>query len=194
MLPVPRVAALLAVLLAAACASTPPIPSFPEIRFTDKPPIRLDVARIDIVEAYRPPLEALNVEHLFPVRPTDAARQWASDRLRPAGRAGRAEAIVRSASVTETALERTGGIRGAFTTDRTERYDAEIAIAVHIYDDAGTERASASATVRQSRTAAEDFTLNDRERLWHAMTAAMMRALDGTLERQMRKSLTGFLK
>ena len=194
MFPFPRVAAMLAALFAAACASTPPIPSFAEIRFTDKPPIRLDVARIDIVEAYRPPLKPPNVEHLFPVRPPDAARQWARDRLRPAGATGWAEAIIRNASVTETALERTEGIRGAFTTDQTERYDAEISIAVRIFDDAGNERAYASATARGSRTVAEDITLNDRERAWYRMTAATMRALDEALEGRMRKSLAEFLK
>ena len=162
--------------------------------FTDKPPIRLDVARIDIVEAYRPPLKPPNVEHLFPVRPPDAARQWARDRLRPAGGAGWAEATIRNASVTETVLERTKGIRGAFTTDQTERYDAEITISVRIFDQAGNERAYASATARRSQTVAEDITLNDRERAWHRMTAAAMRALDEALERRMRKSLEAFLK
>ena len=185
---------MLAALLGAACASTPPIPTYPEIRFTDKPPIRLDVARIDVVAAYRPPLEAPNVEHLFPVRPIDAAGQWARDRLRPGGSAGRAEAILRKASVTETALPRSRGLRGAFTVDQAERYDAEITIAVRIFDEAGTERASARATVRRSQTVAEDITLNERERAWYRMTAEMMRALDEALERQMRNSLAAFLR
>ena len=194
MLTLPRAAALFAALAAAACASTPPVPTFPEIRFTDRPPIRLDVARIDIVDAYRRPLKPPNVEHLFPVSPSDAARQWIHDRLRAAGGAGRAEAIVRTASVTETALERSGGLRGAFTTDQTERYDAEIAIEIRIFDDAGTQRARAAATTRRSQTVSEDITLNDRERAWYRMTETMMRALDKALEGQMKKSLSAFLE
>ena len=133
----PLCASLLLALFVAGCASAPEVPSYSEIRFTDKPPIRLDVARIDIVEAYRSPLKAPNVEHLFPLRPAHAARQWAQDRLRPGGEEGWAEAVIRDASATETALQRTEGIRGAFTTDQAERYDAVIAIEVRIFDPAG---------------------------------------------------------
>ena len=93
-----------------------------------------------------------------------------SDRLRPGGDEGWAEAVIRDASATETALQRTEGIRGAFTTDQTERYDAIIAIDVRIFDPAGKELAYASATARHSRTVAEDATLNDRERAWYGMT------------------------
>ncbi len=172
----------------------PTAPSYPEIRFADKPPILLDVARIDIVDAYRPPLKAPNVEHLFRVRPSQAARQWARDRLRAGGTTGRAEVAIRDASATETALKRTDGVRGAFTTDQAERYDAAITISVHILDSLGKELANASATARYSRTVAEDVTLNERERVWHRMTTAMMHALDKALEGQMKKSLAAYIE
>ena len=172
----------------------PTAPSYPEIRFADKPPILLDVARIDIVDAYRPPLKAPNVEHLFPVRPSQAARQWARDRLRAGGTTGRAEVAIRDASATETALERTHGVRGAFTTDQAERYDAAITISVHVLDSLGKELANASATARYSRTVAEDVTLNERERVWHRMTTAMMHALDKALEGEMKKSLAAYIE
>ena len=190
----PICAGLLLAVAVAGCASAPTAPTYPEIRFSDKPAIRLDVARVDIVEAYRPPLKAPNVEHLFPVRPSHAAMQWARDRLRADGTTGRAEAVIRDASATETALKRTGGVRGAFTTDQAERYDAAITISVHILDSLGKELAHASATARYSRTVAEGVTLNERERVWHRMTAAMMQALDRVLEGEMKKSLAGYLK
>ena len=194
MFSLPRGAALFAALLLAGCASAPTAPTYSELRFTDKPTVRLDVARIDIVEAYRSPLKAPNVEHLFPIRPSHAARQWARDRLRAGGNKGRAEAVIRDASATETALKRTGGVRGAFTADQTERYDAAISISVHVFDSAGKELANAAATARYSRTVAENVTLNDRERVWYRMTTAMMRALDKALDGEMRKSLAPFLR
>ena len=195
--PIPRLPLCAAVLLAVAvagCTSAPTAPTYPEIRFADKPPILLDVARVDIVEAYRPPLKAPNVDHLFPVRPARAARQWARDRLRAGGATGRAEAVIRDASATETALKRTGGVRGAFTTDQAERYDAAITISVHILDSLGNELANASATARYSRTVAEDVTLNERESVWYRMTTATMHALDKALEGEMKKSLAAYLK
>ena len=190
----PGCAALLLASVVTGCTPAPTAPAHPEIRFADKPPILLDVARIDIVETYRPPLKAPNVEHLFPVRPSQAARQWARDRLRAGGTTGRAEAVVRDASATETALKRTEGVRGAFTTDQAERYDAAITISVHVLDSLGKELANASATARYSRTVAEDVTLNERERVWHRMTTAMMHALDKALEGEMKRSLTAYLK
>ena len=190
----PRRAALLLAFLVAGCTSAPEPPAYPGIRFTDKPPIRLDVARVEVVQTYRSPLKAPNVEQLFPVRPSDAARQWAHDRLRAGGTTGRAEAVISDASATETALKRTEGIRGAFTTDQAERYDATITISVHILDSLGNELANASATARYSRTVAEDVTLNEREREWYRMTTAMMDALDEALEGEMRKSLAAYLK
>lgn len=190
----PICAALLLAVAVAGCASALTAPTYPEIRFSDKPAIRLDVARVDIVEAYRPPLKAPNVEHLFPMRPSHAAMQWARDRLRAGGTTGRAEAVIRDASVTETALKRTEGVRGAFTTDQAERYHAAITISVHILDSLGKELAHASATARYSRTVAEGVTLNERERVWHRMTTAMMHALDRALEGEMKKSLAGYLK
>lgn len=194
MLPLPRRAALLLAFVVAGCGSAPGPPTYSEIRFTDKPPIRLDVARIEVVQAYRSPLKAPNVEHLFPLRPARAAAQWARDRLRARGTTGRAEAVIRDASATETALKRTEGVRGAFTTDQAERYDATITISVHILDSLGKELANASATARFSRTVAEDVTLNEREREWHRMTTAMMQALDTALEGEMKKSLAAYLK
>lgn len=190
----PRCAALLLAAAIAGCASAPTAPTYPEIRFSGKPPILLDVARVDIVETYRPPLKAPNVEHLFPVRPSHAARQWARDRLRAGGTTGRAEAVIRDASATETALKRTEGVRGVFTADQAERYDAAITISVHVLDSFGKELAHASATSRYSRTVAEDVTLNERERVWHRMTTAMMQALDKALEGEMKKSLAAYLK
>lgn len=187
-------AALLLAFAVAGCASAPTAPTHPEIRFSGKPAILLDVARVDIVEAYRPPLKPPNVEHLFPVRPSHAAVQWARDRLRAGGTAGRAEAVIRDASATETALRRIGGVRGAFTADQAERYDAAITISVRILDSLGKELAHASATARYSRTVAEDVTLNERERVWHRMTTAMMQALDKALEGEMKKSLAAYLK
>ena len=113
--------------------------------------------------------------------------------MRAAGRSPAGPAI-RDASATETTLKRTEGVRGAFTTDQAERYDAAITISVHILDSLGKELANASATARYSRTVAENVTLNDRERVWYRMTTAMMHALDKALEGEIERSLAAFLR
>lgn len=187
-------AVLLLALAAHGCQSAPKAPEYPPIRFTDGAPIRLDVARIEIVEQYRPPLAAPNVEHAFPVRPAEAVAQWARDRLRAAGAQGRAEVVILDASAIEVALKKTTGLRGMLTTDQSERYDASISVELRIFDGRNRRRASASAKAKRSRSVPEDITLNGREKVWYAMTAKMMDTIDQALRRQIRQSLAEFVK
>jgi len=85
-------AAALGVVLLAIAACVPPAtkPSFPDIRFTDQPKLRLDVAAIEVVDDYHPTFQAPNVDHLFPVPPQRAAENWAHDRLEATGTTRRA--------------------------------------------------------------------------------------------------------
>lgn len=185
-----RAALLLVVVSAlAACETTPPRPTYPPIRFNDLPPIRLDVARVEVVEEYRSPGVLPNVEQLFPERPAAAAAQWARDRLRAVGTRARAEAIIRQASVVEVPLKTSAGLAGAFTTEQSERYDGILEMVVRILDDSGKQLASAYAKSTLSRSVAENITLNDREKLWYDMTVSMMRTVNDALERQIRQNL-----
>jgi hypothetical protein len=177
-----------------ACQAPPDAPKYPAIRFTDGPPIRLNVGRIQVVEAYRPPLAAPNVEHDFPVRPMAALAQWARDRLQAAGTDGRAEVVIRDASVKEVDLKKSTGVRGALTTDQSERYDAAVEVEVRIIDGQNRERARASARAKRSRTVPEDITLIGREQVWYAMTVKIMKTIDEALRRQIDQSLTAYIE
>ena len=181
-------------LAAASCRAPPEPPDFPPIRFVDAGPIRLDVGRIAVVEEYRPPLAAPNVEHVFPVQPAAAVAQWARDRLRAVGADGRAELVIRDASVVEVALRKTTGLRGVLTTDQSERYDASIEVELRIIDGLNRRRGHATAIAKRSRTVPEDITMTGREKVWYAMTRAMMKAIDQALQRQIRKGLAAFVK
>jgi len=188
-------AALLLLAVAVSVCQTPPAaPKYPAIRFTDGPPVRLNVGRVQVVEAYRPPLAAPNVEHDFPVRPMAALAQWARDRLRAAGTDGRAEVVIRDASVKEVGLKKSTGLRGALTTDQSERYDAAVEVEVRIIDDQNRERAWASAKAKRSRTVPEDITLIGREQVWYAMTVKIMKTIDEVLRRQINQSLTAYIE
>lgn len=107
----PLAALALLVLALAACAAPPARPTYPEITWAHLPPFELDVAAVEVVSEYEPPYKEPNVEHLFPVPPGEAARRWADDRIRAAGTEGRAKVVIKRASVTETPLELTEGVR-----------------------------------------------------------------------------------
>ncbi len=90
----------------AACQTPDPEPAFAELSYAHLGAIPLDVRRIEVVRAYKPPAEKPNVEHLFPVSPLATAERWVNDRLRAAGRAGVARATISRASVIEVPLKR----------------------------------------------------------------------------------------
>src|SRR5690606_23874097 len=113
-----------AALLAGCEPSPPPRPVFPDIRFTWRPPLRLAAAALDVERAFRSTLRTPHVEHLFPVSPEQAMEQWARDRLQPDGTTRRIRVRILDASVKEIELPRTPGLRGAFTTDQAQRYEA----------------------------------------------------------------------
>src|SRR3977135_2589449 len=123
-----RAALMLGLLGLAGCASPPPQPPrFPEITFSGAP-IRLAVGAIEVVEAYTPPLAAPYIEHLFPISPEHMAGRLPRDRVGAGSGTARARYPVKRASVTEAQLPRTEGIRGAFTKDQAQRYDAVLEV------------------------------------------------------------------
>jgi len=176
------------VVVVAGCSSPPPHPTFPDIRFTGEAPIRLDVATLDVRDEYQPPMRAPNVDHLFPVTPARAAENWARDRLKPTGKAGRVVFILRNASVIETALPKTGGISGAFTTQAAERYDLTLQATVQIVDAQGLPVRTANVQAQRSQSVLENITPNDRDRTWYDMTKAAMADFDTQMENEIRNN------
>jgi hypothetical protein len=182
-----------AMLVLAACESSPPPrPVFPDIRFTERPPMRIDAAAIDIERQFRPTLRPPNVEHLFPVSPERAMENWARDRLQATGTSRRVRVRIVDASVREIELPRTGGVRGAFTTDQAQRYDATVEMSVDVMSDRGFSERSVTAKAARSRSVPENITPNDREMVWYQLTKELMADLDVELERQIRSNF-GFL-
>lgn len=178
----------------AACETPVSRPTFPEITFTHKPPIALDVARIEVVDTYTPPLAAPNVEHRVPNPPARSLARWAADRLKPAGASGTAVFTIVGASVVETPLEVKKGVAGAFVTEASERYDAVAEARLEIVDPGGQRRGFASARATRSRALAEDATLNERETLWHELVVALMADFDAEMAKNIRAYLSGWLR
>lgn len=189
-----RTLLLLPALMLAACETPPMRQSYATLTFQDRPPIRLDVAQVEIVQAYKAPGVAPHVDHLFPQRPADVAAAWGRDVLRAVGQRGMATYTVVDASATETPLPRSGGLTQVFRTEQSDRYDLHIEVKLDIGNPLLAKTGQVSATANRSQTVAEDMTLNQREAVWFQMTESAMRELDQKLEAAIREKLTPFVR
>ncbi len=183
-----------AVALLAACDTPPERHSFPTLTFQDRPQIRLDVAQVEIYQAYQAPGAAPHVDHLFPQKPADVAAAWGRDVLLAVGERGLATYTILDATATETALPRATGLTQAFKTEQSERYDLHIEVKLELGNPLLNATGIATASASRSQTVAENLTLNQREAVWFQMTESAMRELDQKLEAAIRDKLRVFVR
>lgn len=181
-------------LLASACDTPPKRQTFATLTFQDRPQLRLDVAQIEIVQAYKAPGQAPNVDHLFPQKPLDVATAWGRDVLRAVGQRGMATYTILDASAIETDLPRSTGLTQVFKTEQSDRYDLKIAVRLDLGNPLLLTTGSAEASATRSQTVAENMTLNQREAVWFQMTESAMRELDQKLEAAIRDKLRVFVR
>ncbi|MGF1641491.1 MAG: hypothetical protein ACFCUO_11135 [Rhodospirillales bacterium] len=185
-------AAFLVFVVVAACA-TDPVQPLPELTFAHQPPLRLNVASLDVVSGYRAPMRPPNVEHKMPLAPEAAMRRWAEDRLRAMGHAESARYTVITAAVTEEALPKTPGFVGAFKNEPSERYTATVEAQLEIFDGSGRRAQLATARATRSRTVIEGAKPEERERVWFELVEALMKDFDEAMERAIRQYATPWL-
>lgn len=184
-----------ACMLLAACNPAPQPPSITPIDFSGKAPISLNVAEIRVVENYQSPLNAPNVEHLFPTSPAKAVKTWTSQRLRAAGTAGILEVVVDDASVIEKELPKTEGVRGLFTDDQAERYDARLRVTMRLYaGDRAISDAEGNVNVVRARSINEKATLSEREQFYQQIVIDMMQQFDSEAEMRLRQYFSNYLR
>ena len=176
------------------CAYDAQKPGFPQISFAHLQPISLNVARVEVENRYVPPATRPNVEHEFPVSPAASALNWGRDRLRAVGSAGVARVIVHRASGVEVPLQKSTGLKGLFTRDQSERYDAVIGMMVEVRDQAGKVRVTAESIAKRSESVSENVSLSEREKVWFRMTEAMMVDLNTSLENQVRIHMKDWIR
>ncbi len=178
--------------LLAGCETQVPVQKLPDLTFAHLPPLQLAAQRVETVSRFAPTLRAPNVEHTFPVPPARALEIWANQRLKAIGGGAQARFTILDASVTETKLARDASMRGAFTKQQSERYDARVEVAIDIQD--GTRRGTATATTTRWTTVGEDASLNERERIKFNLIEGLMKDFDAEIEKNIRQHLVNWLR
>lgn len=182
------------ILLAAAlagCKTPPQRQGYPDITFQHLQPIRLDVARIQIVDGYQPD-PGNDINNQFPEQPAKVARQWAEDRLLAVGNQGQATYTIKLAKATQTPLKRSEGMAAVTTKDQSDRYD--LAITVNLEVNAGGKAGAVTAQAARSQTVREDMTLNEREGVLFNLLDITMKDVNAQMEKLVPQYLGGLVR
>ncbi|MGD9537283.1 MAG: hypothetical protein AB7P52_05985 [Alphaproteobacteria bacterium] len=188
-----RFGALVLVAALIGCSTTVTRPVIPTLSYSHLPPLELSVARVDLVEAYRSPLQDPNVEHTFPTPPALAFKRWVSDRLRPVGQDGSLRVTIEDASARRAPLPRTEGVEALFTTDQVERIDATVNVLLETLDNGGNVTSTVTARAQRTRTIPEGLTLNERDQIYQEITEALINDLNTTLEQNIRQYMARYM-
>lgn len=180
-------------LATAGCASQREPTSRPQIAFASDRPLVLNVAAVDVVSTFQPSDQPPRVEQRFPVAPATALKRWAADRLRVKGRSGLARFTITEAAVTRKELQTTPGLRGAFTREQAERYDAAAAATLEILDDYGNRLAVVETRAERTRTVPESAGRDEVDRIRFTMIETLMAEFDREMEKAVRQHLIGWL-
>lgn len=186
------VAGLVVAALLGACETAPPQQDFAKLTYTHLEPIHLDVADINIEQAYDPPMEPPFIEHTMPVSPAEAARSWAMDRLRAVGDTGTATFTIVDAPVREIELDTEGGLTGLFTTEPAQRYEATLHVRMTIERPDGRGHL----TVKGERATAvlESASVNERERTWYRLVERLMQDINARLENSLARDWDDYVR
>jgi hypothetical protein len=167
---------LLLPLFAAACASDDGPQNYPMPSYSYLTPLRLNVASIQIDDRTPPVPSGDRVMTTAPLRPADALKQMANDRLFPGGTVGRAVFVIDQAYI-----RRVG-----------DGVDGRMAVHLDIYAGGDSRVGFAEAQVARRRVST-DTSENPRTVLYNFVTQ-MMSDMNVEFEFQVRRSLKEYLQ
>ncbi|MFO0070325.1 MAG: hypothetical protein ACK529_09215 [Alphaproteobacteria bacterium] len=179
----------------AACQEAPAPQSFPPLNFSAQPKIKVAVMEIRVIENYKSPMIAPNVEQNFPISPCTAIKQWVEGRLQAAGSSGILEITINDASVIERPLSITQGIKGFFTNDQSERYDASINVTFRLYDGVQTiSVAEGNVQATKSISIAENTSIAERKKMFYSMVQKIMTPFNREAEARLNQYFSPYLR
>ncbi len=180
------------ILFLTGCAQSISGTPMPKFDFSSQSMIPVAVKNIVVNDVYQPPIAAPHVDHLFPLKLTEAVRHWSDRRFETRGDAGTMYITIQEASVVEQPLSRTTGVKGWFTFDQAYRYQAKLVVEIttDLPDDKRHgNHDSTRATIEHSRTVGENASVQEREKAWVQLTEDVMQDLDLYLTKSLQEKM-----
>ncbi|CAK0778645.1 Lipoprotein [uncultured Gammaproteobacteria bacterium] len=183
-----------ALLIVSGCSKNPSVPNPGRLDFTRYGQIVLAAGTVEVMDLYHPARVRPNVEHLTSESPAVAVRRWAAERLATTGGSGSVRVTIRDASILETELPRTHGVKGLFTTDQDRRYDCRVEVEVSAHGSDGRFSGHASALATHSTTIAETVLDADLDKVWTELVRRTLDDLNAQLDRNIRTNLAPIVR
>lgn len=176
------------------CQSPAPAPqSFADLHFSEAA-LRLDVARVEVLDRYHPVLDPPHMEERLPVPLPHALENWGRERFQAVGSRGSAIVTIEDAAATAAPVAKQQGFSAQFTTQADTRYELHVAVTVEIRDERGFAVRTADAKADHSYTALEDATLDQRDRELYRIEMQIMAELDRQITGEIEAGFNPYLQ
>lgn len=148
-----------------------------QMTFDNLEKVKIEAARIEVRDDYRPPLRDPHVEHLFPTPPYVAVATLAKNQLLAVGSDNVLRVIIVDASVVREALPTDRDFLGVVMREPSERLKATVLLRFELASESAPDivLGHADITVNRTKTLMEGLSLADRDRATFAMTEDLMR-------------------
>lgn len=169
-------------LLLAACGG-PELASVAPVSFAGRPPIRLNLARVDTVDRAAPSATQLAQS------PATAIRGWGTARLQAAGRAGIGQLIIQEATLTREKLATQGGLTSIFNDQPSQKLTLRLAARLEVGAIGNITGGYADVRVERSTTVTDGSSVADQARA----EAGLLQDGMGEFDRQFEANIRQFL-
>lgn len=177
-----------------ACTPPPTVKQEPpQITFSHLAPIRLDTRAVQVVETYRAPFAAPNIDHVAPVPPIKVLQNWITDRLATTGGPASLTVEITDASLIEKPLARKGNLESTFKAQPVSEITGRLAVRLAIQGDDGST-ANAEVITQRRQTLLDNLSLAERDQKLLDFVEGMGQDLNRQMEQEIRRHLTRFIR
>jgi len=177
-----------------ACTNASVLESDFVLSFHNVKPYLVDVDSIEIVDQYKSPFSDPYVEHLSPITPVKAVREWVGVRFRSAGEEGRLRVTIANASIVGKSLDTNKDFKALFISEQGAELTGTLSVTIEILDAQEVSLAHVVVYSSASKTLAEDASLVDRDHAIFSVTKSLVEVLDVEASIQIDQYLQLFLR
>ena len=181
--------------LITACDTVTPEPRpLPSLTYQKYPPIKLNVAQIQVVDNYLSSGQPPFIENQMAAPLPQVVHDWAASRFQARGQDGTLVITVNKASVVTDNLKRSTGLRGLVTIDQAEKLTGRIDVKFTVSNVSFGSSGNASVGVNGARTVPENASLQKQDVILADMTGEMITELDAATQRVFNDKLPSLMQ